>query len=522
MESQEGYSILVIEEESEKKRFISRQLAQLNEPFKFVRVKSTHQALKVLAEKSYEIVITDHKPPGIDSLKLLESLKKGKTFTPTIVVTQDSDDRLARNVLKKGAFDYLTEAESQSVVLPHLFSAALERKRLEDEVHQASDRLRELAICDGLTSLYNHRHLCELMEQEFQRSRRYRHPLSFIMMDIDYFKAINDSYGHRVGDHVLTQVADLLSQSVRGVDFVARYGGDEFAVVLPETSAEAAMGIAERIHATVQSHKVSHEGHSLYVSTSIGVASLHQQMVSKDELITLADKALYEAKNRGRGQICSSFHLSPQEQQLKENLQPIQELSQKIGTITLEVKRTYLDIVIECIQKQHNFVGYLKEHGERVCHWASTLAESQGLAPAEVEAIRVAALLHDIGKVAIDEELLCKREAMTSLELGLIRKHPIIGAKMLQDIPFLDKEISLVLHHHERFDGLGYPFKLCGDEIPKGARIIALAEAWDAMTGPQPYRDPLPRQQALDEIEKSANTQFDPDLVPPFLEIVSR
>jgi len=515
------YSILVIEEEGVHKRGLTRQLSQLKEPIKFVRVPSTHRALRVLEEHRYNIVLTDHKPPRIDSFKLLKALKEKKDFTPTIVITGEGNNRLAREVLKNGAFDYLSLKETQSVFLPHLFSAALERKRLEDEVHEATERLRNLAISDGLTGLYNHRHLCELMEKEFQRARRYRHPLSFFMIDIDYFKVINDSYGHRVGDYVLTQVAKVLSQSVRGVDIVARHGSDEFAVVLPETSVGAALSIAERIHATIQNHKIYHKQEIIYVSTSIGVASLHPQIISKDELITLADKALYEAKTRGRGQVRLDTQLIPVEDSMNENFQPLKELSHQIRMITSEVKRTYLDIVIQSIQKQKSFEGHLKEHGERVSHWATLLAQSLQLNEEETSSIRIASLLHDIGKVAVNKSIIFKRQGMTSLELGVIRKHPIIGAKMVQDIHFMDKEVPLILYHHERYDGHGYPFKLCGEEIPLGARIIALAESWDAMTAPQPYRSPLDRKEALREIEKGGGTQFDPELISPFLEIVT-
>ena len=519
-EEHASYAVLVVEAESERKRFLSRQLSQFKAPVRFARAPSTHQALRLLAKQDYQIILTDHQPPRIDSIKLLESLKDFKVYIPTIVITERSNHRLARSVLKKGAFDYLSREESQTVFLPHLFAAALERKRLEDEINLATERLRDLAIRDGLTGLYNHRHLCELIEQEFQRARRYRHPLSFLMMDIDYFKVINDTYGHRVGDHALTEVAQILSRSVRGVDVVARYGGDEFAVLLPETSGGAALSIAERIHATLHQRKITYEAHSLYVSMSIGVASLLPHMMSKDELVTLADKALYEAKNQGRDRILTAQPLAPTNPALLENLKPIQEISQQIQVITAEVKRTYLEIILQYIQRQRNFTEYLKDHSERVAHWAVQIAAAVGLEGDDVESVRVASLLHDIGKVAIDEKLLCKRDGMTSLELGLIRKHPIIGAKMLQDIRFLEREIPLILHHHERYDGQGYPFKLRGDEIPFGARIICIAEAWDAMTEPQPYREVASRAHALKEIKKGAGTQFDPHLVPPFLEIV--
>ena len=393
-------------------------------------------------------------------------------------------------------------------------------QQLEVAAAKAKEDLSDLALRDGLTRAFNHRHLYNLLDHEIERARRYSRPLSFIMIDIDYFKAINDNYGHKGGDTVLMGLAEMLVASVRAVDAVARYGGDEFAILLPETDLYHAGLIASRILKGVQSYEFRVQGQAIQVSLSIGVASLADTMVSKDDLITAADRALYEAKHRGRNTICTMNDLAVGPGNLSENLQIIQDVTSKIRAINHEVRDLYLEMIKDFVLVLGDYRGALGAHSVAVATLATRLGRKIGLGHEDVRALHWAGILHDIGKIAIDQKILNKTEKLTPREHALIQRHPILSARLVKGMNFLDREVPLILHHHEHFDGNGYPSRLKKEEIPPGARVLHLAEAWDTMTRAQPYRAALSRDAALEQLKSGRGGQFDPEMTNQFMTIL--
>jgi diguanylate cyclase (GGDEF)-like protein len=382
-------------------------------------------------------------------------------------------------------------ALSMALVGPLLAIALYQRSTF------AALKAMRLALTDPLTGLGNHRHFHERLQRELAAAEHDGKPLSLCLVDIDDFKQINDSHGHPVGDRVLGQVASRLRQG--GESF--RLGGDEFAVLLPGIDAREAIAVARSIVERVGAAQLEQVG-SLTVSA--GVATFPVQGVGRDELIRLADSALYWAKEDGKNRART---YEPALVELKQ----LQQLAE--GTDRAARYRAAASLA-KAVDARDAYTG---SHSERVGELAARIARRLGLDDRQIELTRLAASLHDLGKLAIPEEILRKPSALNESERLVLQRHPQIGHRMLESLG-VEPIAEWVLHHHERWDGDGYPNRLRAEEIPLGARIIFVADAYDAMTSERVYRDPLSPRQALDELERCAGTQFDPTIVDAFAE----
>lgn len=359
------------------------------------------------------------------------------------------------------------------------------------------------ANTDGLTGLYNHRHFHERLEQEIARGSRFGSIFSLIMLDIDLFKAYNDIYGHLAGDDVLRRIGRYIESSIRSIDLAFRYGGEEFAIILPETSIEAGTRVAERIRKTIESKTSSR---AMPITVSLGIASWPADGVMKEEIIARADAALYRAKQAGRNRTC----LSSDEGDIE---------TPNIST-ELETRPRALSIIYALAATVDAKDHYTYGHSRKVSDYSVAMAETLGLPQDRIATIRAASLLHDIGKVGIPDSILSKQGPLTDEEWEPVKVHPKLGVEILRHIIDLVNCLPAILHHHERYDGKGYPSGLKGDNIPLEGRILAVADAYDAMTSPRPYREQLSSQQALNELKRCAGTQFDPELVDVFCKLI--
>jgi diguanylate cyclase (GGDEF)-like protein len=362
-------------------------------------------------------------------------------------------------------------------------------------------RVEQKSRIDELSGLFNRRHFEERLKEEVSRHSRYGEAFSIFMLDLDNFKTYNDVYGHPAGDILLSHIGEIIRSSVRDADQAFRYGGDEFVVILPQTARDDAYVVAERVREQVAGEM---EKKSLTVTCSIGLASYPADGVISEDLITGADTALYYAKWTGGNRTYLSSKV----------------LSEPVDNGGVHGKRDGLSAVYSLVSVVETRDPYIYGHSRRVNTYAVALAEAIGLSPDEVSKVSTAALLHDIGKIGIPDKVLNKKGGLNEEDWRAVKTHSRLGANIISNIPSLVPCVSIILHHHERWDGGGYPEGLKGEEIPIEARILAIADSFEAMTSARPYRPALSHEEVVKELRQGAGTQFDPQLVEVLIGII--
>ena len=371
------------------------------------------------------------------------------------------------------------------------------------------------ATHDRLTGVPNRETLLAALAMEVERAGRHYKPLSVAFIDIDRFKPINDTFGHNSGDAVLRQMAALINDSVRANDTFGRYGGEEFMLILPETTPEDAVGLAEELRHLVQHEPLRIAGEqTLKATISIGVAGGRGTELQLDMLVDRADAAMYAAKSLGRNR---TYLYRELDDEAPVRRAPISAQHRAQATaIGQWASDTATQALASVLAPQPHHRG---RPSDMIASLATGLALEMGLPQEEIERIRIASLLHDLGKIAIPEEILDKPSTLSDAEWQAIGEHPRIGQVILEQASSLREAIPVVLHHHERFNGGGYPHGLRGSEIPLGARIVAVADAYHAMVHDRPYSSALDHVGALAELQEHAGTQFDPNVVEVFCTI---
>jgi diguanylate cyclase (GGDEF)-like protein/putative nucleotidyltransferase with HDIG domain len=341
-----------------------------------------------------------------------------------------------------------------------------------------------------------------------------------MMIDIDHFKDLNDTYGHQCGDYVLRELSMLFRKHSREVDICGRYGGEEF-LILTNVSLEFTMQYATKLHAAIEKHLFAFDDKTFHVTVSVGVADFRPGMKDRHELVEHADLALYQAKEDGRNLIRIWKEKMGDDENAVDHISA-QELKKKFVLLSDQMRGTYMEYTNALVKAVDAKDPFTKEHSQNVSVCAVEIARALGLSDGEIEVIKYAGLLHDVGKIAVGQDILVKKNPLTHEEFELLKKHPVIGVNILKDIRFLEKEIPIILHHHERCDGKGYPHGLKGREIPLGARIIAVADAFDAMTSGRGYKEKISRERVIAELRRGSGTQFAPEVVDVFVALLER
>jgi len=420
-------------------------------------------------------------------------------------------------------------------------------------------KAQEQAITDGMTGLKTHRFFMEALSAEWKRSTRAGRSFSLVLLDLDRFKFVNDFYGHLDGDLVLQRVANILETNCRRSDVVARYGGDEFIILMPETDSEQCHQLATKLRSWICSDPVLRDKN---VTSSIGVATFPLNGSTPQELIQVADASMYLSKHQGGNAVSTADQFSSRDsRQWKRDV-----LDAYLGVTLKRLFATGPDAFVEIHSRIEQFAKSLAEtvsavkrpnesgaekapqkwpfeplppvvidtltslalavdakdqftqgHSHKVSSYAVLIAEAIGLKASEIEEVRLGGMLHDVGKVGIMESILNKNGPLNPDEWEAMKRHVEYGAKLLEPLRGTDRIRAMVAHHHEFFDGSGYPDGLAGNQIPLGARIVAIADAYDTITSERTYKKARTPEEAFLELDRCGNAQFDPDLVKTFI-----
>jgi diguanylate cyclase (GGDEF)-like protein len=373
-------------------------------------------------------------------------------------------------------------------ITAHIATAIENTRRYEEALRQAQN--------DALTGLLNHRSIHARLAEECKRADRTGAPVSLIMMDADDFKVLNDTCGHPAGDQVLLQIGRTIRGLLRQSDAAGRVGGDEFMLILPDTDGEGAAEVSDRLrHMLAGAPFQSPTGQLIPLRLSLGVATYPTDAELPARLVEVADANLYISKQRGGNAVtgCESSRETPDD-----------------GGGMLGMAGRLLDVVGA---RDH----YTRRHSERVVTYSLALGDAIGMSDDSKHTLRLAAMLHDVGKIGVPARILRKPGALDPREAELVRRHVDIGESMIRDMPRLEAVLRAVRSHHEWYDGKGYPDGIRGDDIPLLAKILAIADAYAAMTVDKPYRRGMPGPEAEKELLRVAGTQLDPGLVREFI-----
>jgi diguanylate cyclase (GGDEF)-like protein len=405
---------------------------------------------------------------------------------------------VAAGRLKDGDFDVRIESARGDEIgqLARAFNTMGEELKSRDErLAESFNEVKRLSETDALTGLLNHRTITERLSSELARAHRYGGRFGVMIIDLDNFKLLNDTYGHPIGDNALRHISTLLAREFRASDFISRSGGDEFMLVLPECGLVEVAGAAEKLQEALADDAFeAPDGSRVPIRMSVGVACYPDDGQDANTLIALADANLYLSKSRGGGTVTGA--------QI-DNLSP-EDISAfgMLGSLV-----TIVD----------NKDRYTRHHSEEVTAFAIRLGKSLGLSDESQRVLRVAGLLHDVGKIGVPDRILRKPGKMTDEEYEIIKQHTLLGDAIIAAIPDLAEIRAAVAGHHERYDGKGYPSGIAGERIPLLARILTVSDSYSAMITDRPYRKALSLEEARAELIAGKGTQFDPTCVDAFL-----
>jgi diguanylate cyclase (GGDEF)-like protein len=469
-----------------------------------------------------EMVLPDG--PGLD---LLKGMAERNLDIPIIYLTGYGGVEWAKTAIRGGAFDYfdkpvdlvkLAAAVRNALRAKADYAGPERRKCTSPTVDQAAPASR-----DELTGLASHRFVLEQLPILNQECCKKGIPLTLCLIDIDDFRKFNTRQGLSIGDLLLIEVSRRLRRIVRINDIVGRYGGDEFLLVLPGADQKAAQGLAERIKDNFRQEKWTMVREQLDLPFCIGIAEVDWDESSHTlEFLDRALEAVHHAKLQGPGSVVAwnrqlireiSLNVdltepdqhAPDYESIKIMMWRFRDLNRKLTNVTAESLR----LLVAAVEARD---PYTKHHSVRVASYARFMALELGLPDGQVRSIHSAGLLHDIGKIGVPDAILTKPSKLTDPEMGLIRQHPLIAVHILEQARFFAAEVILAKHHHEWFNGKGYPDHLAGQDIPIGARILQIADSTEAMLARRSYKGPYELEKTIRQIREGAGRQFDPAL----------
>ncbi len=541
MTNKEPFSILLVDSDESSSPSIKEQFEESsNYPAHLDVSRSSAEAIEKLKTNHYHVVLANYSQGGNGIVEILSEIQKRHLTTPVVLIVDPGAEAQARKALKTGATDYLVKTEEEFQKLPDRLWSIYRNYELRsshedmmDEVAlqnarllEANEKLRNLSIRDSLTGLFNHRYLQEKLMDEFARAVRHSHPISCILVDLDQFHEINEQRGHGVGDEVLKEAAGMMMESSRISDFIGRFGGEEFAMILPYIDYKGAQEMGERLRKIFAEHTFLADTERISITISLGICSFPEDaMKHRGDLFNFSDQALFRAKSGGRNRVflyrdilSTIGDMLPH---LKISSDKVLEFQRKLSEISDQARRGYIEssrALIKVLESKDRFTA---GHSGRVASLSMQVAEIMGLTLDEAEVVEHAGLLHDIGKICISDDILLKPERLSLAEYEAMKQHPYLGYRILKPIKFLQGEATLVLHHHEWYNGQGYPCRLSKNEIPLGARIVAVIDSYDTMrVAGGRYKKVMTAEDGVAELIACSGTQFDPEVVQAFIQVL--
>ena len=459
--------------------------------------------------------------PEIDNNKVANFLKEAKMKSYILVPLLSKHTHFGSLIV----FSSRENISNSELNFLGLFAKQIELAITIADLFQA---VKEQAITDGMTGLYNRRYFEEYIKKEAIRAMRQNQKFTVIGLDLDHLKQINDTYGHNYGDIAIKTIAEVLKSNARSIDIAARMGGEEFNLILPGVDIEGGCIAAERIRKAIESVELEKIGH---ITASLGIATYPDQSDDLEELLELTDQAMYESKRNGRNRVTiakPSYETSWQEVAvntfvdiLSKHRIPMDAVTSRLLTeklMDMNNDRLYqvADTLVQSYNPQHQFGG-MKQKVEL----ATMLAKRFDLSKEAIDKLKIAILLYDIGNTMLPKELLNKREPLSEEDKSSIKQHPVIAAReILKPISNIVDIIPIIEKHHENWNGTGYPGKISGDEIPIESQIILIIDSYFALIEKRPYREALSSDDAIKTIQAEINKKWNAKLAEEFISLV--
>ncbi len=484
--------VLVIEDDPALGRLIQLILGQHTREVTVVR--SGAAALDAIRDNPFDAIASDISLPDMSGLDVISQARTTAPAAGIVAITGFVDVDVAVRSMKAGADDFLGKP-FDAEILWHMLNKAVDSRARQIEAEQAAV-YRKLAYTDALTGCPNRRFIDEYIVEAVNASLRQETPLVVAYLDIDNFKLLNDFVGHEEGDRVLQRVATALHLHISPPAEFARFGGDEFVVVFPGFKERDAQHVMDRVRRAVADIEVVNGARiTLPTRISCGLASFRGYGSPRD-LIADAEDQMYLDKSMSPVSVLGSGNADSPEALLKVgNLKALRNL-------------------VKAIDRRDSYTRFHSDHATQL---ALQVGRDLGFSEEQISAISIGGPIHDLGKIVVPDEILRKPGPLTTLERRSMEEHPLMGAAITAAVTDYDTVVELVRHHHERFDGAGYPGRLKGAEVSVPTRLFTLADAYSAMTTDRPYRKGLTAERAIQEIIDGRGSQFDPDLAAAFV-----
>lgn len=488
--------VLIIEDDPALGRLVQLVLAQYTDQVSVFR--TGRAALAALATSGFDAIASDISLPDVSGLDVIAQARALAPSSGIVAITGFVDVDVAVRSMKAGADDFLGKPFDADI-LWHMLNKAVDNRAQRLEAEQAA-AYKQLAYTDALTGCPNRRFIDEFIDDAVSTAMREERPLVAAYLDIDNFKLLNDFVGHEQGDHVLQRVVAALNANVTKPAAFARFGGDEFVAIFPDATEEDAQRVMGRVQRAVSHIEVVNGARvTLPMRISCGIVKF-RGYESPRNLIAEAEEQMYLDK-AGSASLSHNDGPEPPEAMLRiRNVRALRNL-------------------VKAIDRRDSYTRFHSDHATQI---AMKVAKEVGLDEDQLNAIAIGGPIHDLGKIVVPDEILRKPGPLTRGERKAMEEHPVMGAAITAAVTDYDAVVDLVRHHHERFDGTGYPAGLAGEGISLTTRLFSLADAYSAMTTDRPYRKGLTTEQAMDEVVSGRGTQFDPDLAVEFLKVMER